>query len=653
VGRLLLAHKLLALASSLLVVAAMLVTTLVSQSAPRPVFIGGALLSSGSVSGSQLHAYSFRMLQGPGDSDWSMYLGNPARTGFNGAESTITPANVSGLSKTWTATGTNGITDQPVVVNGQVYWGSWDGFMHDTNATTGAQVWKTKLGVTTDSSCAPTTAGINSSAAYGAVNGTPAVFVGGGGNDSTGGGHVYMYALNASTGAIIWKAVIGSSPSDFPWSSPVISNGSIYYGISSFGDCPLTRGRVVKVDEATGALQNTFYTTKSGCVGDGVTSSPAIDANGKLYFDTGNPGNCSGQSGDYSESIVELNASNLSFVASWSVPSSQRVSDSDFLATPTIFTGTINGTPTEMVGAINKNAYYYALNAGKIASGPIWEDHLGPGGDCPQCGTAGIAPSAWDGRTLYIEGPAGTINGTSCKGSLQAVNPATGSYLWRDCLHSSPLGAVMASPGLLFVNHGQKVSAYNAGTGAELFVYQDTNSASNFWGAATVADGWLYDGNLDGTLYAFHGPGGGTTVQLSNLVVKDTANAGAWSLATGLATGQAQYGDRGYTLVSVPSQLVGAAWVRTANNSKTFTGDPTCTFTISQQATVYVAEDTRLPKPSWMDSSWTNSGLMLTDNQVSGKNTFVLYQKTFPAGMVSLGPADNGANDNMYTVIAQ
>jgi hypothetical protein len=44
---------------------------------------------------------------------------------------------------------------------------------------------------------------------------------------------------------------------------------------------------------------------------------------------------------------------------------------------------------------------------------------------------------------------------------------------------------------------------------------------------------------------------------------------------------------------------------------------------------------------------------MLTDNQVSGKNTFVLYQKTFPAGMVSLGPADNGANDNMYTVIAQ
>jgi polyvinyl alcohol dehydrogenase (cytochrome) len=386
-----------------------------------------------------------------------------------------------------------------------VYWGDWNGVLHDTPAAGGADKWSIHLGVTTDSACSPTLAGINSAAAYAVVGGTPTLFIGGGGNDSVGGGHVYLYAVNATTGAPIWKTIIGSSPDDFPWSSPVVYNGSVYYGVSSFGDCPLTRGRVIQIAAATGAIQNTFFTTNSGCTGDGVTSSPAIDSSGKIFFTTGNPGNCGGQSGDFGEAMIELNASNLSFVASWEVPASQRGGDTDFLAAPTIFRATINGTPTEMVGAINKNGIYYAFNAGKISSGPVWEDTLGPGGNCPQCGQSGIAPSAFDGRVLYIGGPAGTINGKSCNGSLQAVNPATGAYLWRDCLGSSVLGAVMAIPGVVFANHGRKVSAYNDGNGASLFTYFDTStSQSNFWGAPTVADGWLYDGNLDGTFFAFH-----------------------------------------------------------------------------------------------------------------------------------------------------
>jgi hypothetical protein len=145
-----------------------------------------------------------------------------------------------------------------------------------------------------------------------------------------------------------------------------------------------------------------------------------------------------------------------------------------------------------------------------------------------------------------------------------------------------------------------------------------------------------------------------TPVQLSNLHVNDTTNAASWSLQTSVQTGAVQYGDRGYTLSSVPAGLVGAPWIRTANGSKSYTGNPIVTFTISQQATVYVALDTRLAKPAWMDASWTNTGLTLTDNQASGSNTFTLYAKTFAAGQVSLGPNDNGNTGvNMYTVIVQ
>ena len=141
-------------------------------------------------------------------------------------------------------------------------------------------------------------------------------------------------------------------------------------------------------------------------------------------------------------------------------------------------------------------------------------------------------------------------------------------------------------------------------------------------------------------------------VQLSNLVVNDTTNAVNWSLRTNLQVGDRQYGDRGYTFSTVPSSLVGAAYIRAANSSKTYTGNPTVSFTISQSATIYVALDSRLAAPpSWIDSSWTNTGLTLTDSQPAGSNTFVLYSKTFPAGSVSLGPNGGGAGVNMYTVI--
>ncbi|HKS71462.1 MAG TPA: PQQ-dependent sugar dehydrogenase [Ktedonobacterales bacterium] len=152
--------------------------------------------------------------------------------------------------------------------------------------------------------------------------------------------------------------------------------------------------------------------------------------------------------------------------------------------------------------------------------------------------------------------------------------------------------------------------------------------------------------------------GGGTPpppVQLSNLVVADSANAAKWALQTNLQTGVVQYGDRGYTLTTVPATLVGAAWIRAANSSKTYTGSPLVTFTISRQATVYVALDTRLAKPPWLDATWSSSGLTLTNSEATGANSFVLYAKVFAAGTVTLGPNSSSGTSavNMYTVIVQ
>ena len=200
-------------------------------------------------------------------------------------------------------------------------------------------------------------------------------------------------------------------------------------------------------------------------------------------------------------------------------------------------------------------------------------------------------------------------------------------------------------------NFGETATGFTNASGQVAFAY--TGAAA---GIDTIVASVSTVGSFASNSTTVTWTGGTTTgpVQLSNLVVNDTTNAAKWSLQTNIQVADVQYGDRSYTLASVPAALAGSPWISTANGSKTYTGNPTVSFTINQSATVYVAVDTRLAPPSWIDSSWMNTGLVLTDSQAAGHNSFVLYAKTFPAGTVSLGPNDNGTTSaNMYTVIVQ
>lgn len=135
---------------------------------------------------------------------------------------------------------------------------------------------------------------------------------------------------------------------------------------------------------------------------------------------------------------------------------------------------------------------------------------------------------------------------------------------------------------------------------------------------------------------------------INDLVATDTNNVSNWSVQPNLQVGNEQYGDRTYTITSVPASLAGANWIRTANTSKSATNNPLVSFSINQQAAVYVAVDTRIGKLSWMDASWVDTGTSLKNSEATPK-TFELFKKTFSAGIVSLGP-NNSGTDN-YTVV--
>lgn len=428
--------------------------------------------------------------------DWPTYSMNSSRGGFNSSETLITAASASRLQVQWQAHTPSTISTQPIEAFGMVYWGSWDGIEH-ANDLTGRQIWTTGLGTT--HGCGAVI-GVASTATAAVIKrddvSTPALFVGGGDGK--------FYALDALKGTILWATPLGSPPSHFLWSSPVVYKGSVYIGMASLADCPTVQGQLIQMDQVTGHIQHVFNVVPDDCRGGGIWTSPTIDEQtGKVYVSTGNPDPCwTGE--PYASSLLELRASDLALIDSWQVPRSEWVVDSDFGSSPTLFTAAVGGVLRPLVGVAHKNGTYYAFLRDAIGSGPIWRAAIAQGGSCPDCGDGSISTAAWNGTHLYVAGGRTTINGASCYGSVRALNPTTGAALWQQCVTAGPvIAAITAVPGVVVAAAGPVLLLLDATTGQRVFTYRDPQNGGVFYGPASVSRGALYLGSTNGTLYAF------------------------------------------------------------------------------------------------------------------------------------------------------
>jgi len=421
------------------------------------------------------------------------YRGGLDRTGYYPAETGLTAANAATLKLHWTDGNGLGSFAQPIVANNLVYWEDWHGLVHGT-ALTGKDTWTTNVGVTsiTSGTCKGVIFGPSGTLTAADMGGTPVLFVPGGDDN--------FYALNALTGALIWKTSLGVEPAYFLWSSPTLYNGSVYEGVASVGDCPLVQGEMVQMDASTGTVQHVFDTVPTGCTGGGVWGSPTIDtSDGSIYFTTGNPG-CSPPG--LAPAIVKLRASDLSLMADWTVPTSaQAQGDSDFGSTPTLFTATINGQLRQLVGAVNKNGIFYAWDRTDLAAGPVWQSNVAKAGG-PATGS--IISAAWDGSKLYVGGGTTSVNGTSCTGSIDALNPVTGAFVWRTCqtntTNPGAYAGITVVPGVLVEGtRSGAVLFLDTATGKTLFTYQASTAVK---GEATVSNGIVYLPVGNGTIIA-------------------------------------------------------------------------------------------------------------------------------------------------------
>jgi hypothetical protein len=418
------------------------------------------------------------------------YRGDLGRSGYYPSETGVTASNVATLKLQWkTATGGTGAYSQPIVANNMVYWGDWNGVEHATDLT-GKDVWTVNTGQNIDSDCSPPVAGISGTATIGNLGGTSVVYVPGGDDN--------FYALNALTGAVMWKTSLGTPPADYLWGSPILFNGSIYQPVASFGDCPLVNGRLVQMDATTGAIQHTAYMAPAGCVGGGIWSSPTVDASDdSIYVTTGTPSGCS-TPGEFAPAIVKLRASDLTVLSSWTVPESAQVfGDADFGGTPTLFTATINGVARSLVGALNKNGIFYAWDRGNLAAGPVWQSTVADPSGSPRS----IASASWDGTRLYVAAGGTTLNGTSCYGNISALGPATGAFLWRTCVTGFMSAGITLVPGVLIEPYGAggNLLFLDPATGATLRLYTMTSRSD---GEVTVSNGIVYAALEEGNLIA-------------------------------------------------------------------------------------------------------------------------------------------------------
>ena len=135
---------------------------------------------------------------------------------------------------------------------------------------------------------------------------------------------------------------------------------------------------------------------------------------------------------------------------------------------------------------------------------------------------------------------------------------------------------------------------------------------------------------------------------VKDMQVKDTTYFNSWKIGGSASVGSLIYGDRDFTFISLPNELIGAELIQTACDSKK-TDSELAAFTAGENITVYVLLDTRVtPVPQWL-GNWNK-----TDMNASANNdvSYVIYSKEFKKGdLVQLGTNGMSGSCVNYSVL--
>jgi outer membrane protein assembly factor BamB len=199
----------------------------------------------------------------------------------------------------------------PAVADGVLYINSGPGIVYALNATSGVLVWKKQFGITIGPSLT------NSSAHPGQAVADGVLYVPLQTKPKT---NTYdLYALNASTGTVIWRTELGVVQDS---QTPAVANGRVYV-LARTTDRDLDK--LYALDTTSGQI---VWQAE-----DGGQSSPVI-ANGVVY---------TGSLADPGIGVIKAFDA-LSGTLLWNYQTSMGVEGYDFFPTPVVVNGTVYGS---------------------------------------------------------------------------------------------------------------------------------------------------------------------------------------------------------------------------------------------------------------------------------------------------------------------
>jgi polyvinyl alcohol dehydrogenase (cytochrome) len=453
--------------------------------------------------------------------DWASSGQNNQNTRYAAAEHIVNAGNVGRLKPRWTFTTAGNVSATATVVKGIAYVPDWGGKLWAIDTKTGKAIWSRNVSDYTGTRGAAS----RTSPAY--WNGMLVIGTGNLMTPALDG--AFEVGVNARTGAMLWRIKIGDSAAIIT-GSPTIDNGIVYTGISSKTEhttvTPTFRGSVVALDARTGKTLWTTYMVPPGYNGAAVWSSQPVPDHktGLLYVTTGNSyavpkGYCVNPAQTkctrlppeaHIDSVVALSlktgkvawAHHTLVADTWTMTDPNTSPDYDFGAGVNLYTTTIGGKRTDVVGAGQKSGMYWALDpaTGKV----IWATHAGPGGVL-----GGIEwGAATDGRRIYAAITNGThkdytyttFDGqqrTTTGGLWTALDAATGKILWQTATPEDPKfitdGFVSGANGVIFSGtSGGNFYALDASNGQVKWTFP---SGGAVWSGAAIVDGAVYWGS--------------------------------------------------------------------------------------------------------------------------------------------------------------
>ena len=346
--------------------------------------------------------------------DWPWYRFDLTHTARNPYEQVIGTSNVAQLQETWARKLGDDVLSSPAIVGGVMYVGSEDGHLYALDATTGNILWRATTG--------------------GIVWSSPAVVKGvvyAGSYDNK------IYAFDAATGAVKWAVTTG----DDVFASPTVANGVVYEGSWD--------NKMYAINAATGVVKWAFQT------GGVIESTPAV-VGGTVYF------------GSFDKNVYAIDVA--TGTRKWKFKTGGIVEASS----PTVVNGTV------YIGSNDDKIYALDAAAGTVK----WSVLTGH--------NVYSSPAYWNG-TIYV--------GSRDK-KMYAINATTGDVLWTGLTGRGIWCPPTLANGVAYIGSADgKVYAFDATTGTTLW----TGTLGGIvFAEPVILNGVVYQTSDEGVLYAYN-----------------------------------------------------------------------------------------------------------------------------------------------------